>query len=74
VPTVMIAGGALFGIVLAIVAKFNAGAVARARGSAARKRLKAAVTAVAEDLVLEPVELEVNRLASFKTALNAAAG
>ncbi len=72
VPTVMIAGGALLGIVLAILAKFIAGAAARARGSAARKRLEAAVAAVAADLVVEPVELEVSRLASFNAALKAA--
>ena len=73
VPTVMIAGGALLGIVLAVLAKFIAGAAARARGAAARKRLKASVAAVAEDLVVEPVELEVSRLASFNKALQAAA-
>ena len=72
VPTVMIAGGALLGIVLAVLAKFIAGAAARARGAAARKRLKASVAAVAEDLVVEPVELEVSRLASFNKALQAA--
>ena len=72
VPTVMIAGGALLGIVLAVLAKFIAGAAARARGAAARKRLKASVAAVAEDLVVEPVELEVSRLGSFNKALQAA--
>jgi hypothetical protein len=72
VPTVMIAGGALLGIVLAVLAKFIAGAAARARGSAARKRLKASVAAVAEDLVVGPVELEVSRLGSFNKALQAA--
>ncbi|MGY2745934.1 GTPase [Pseudarthrobacter sp. O4] len=73
VPTVMIAGGALLGIVLAIAAKFIAGAAARARGAAARKRLKAAVAAVAQDLVVEPVEAEAGRLRSFRKALQAAA-
>ena len=73
VPTVMIAGGALLGIVLALLAKLIAGAAARARGAAARKRLKASVAAVAEDYVVEPVELEVSRLASFSRALQAAA-
>ena len=72
VPTVMIVGGALLGIVLAILAKFIAAAAARARGSAARKRLRASVAAVAEDLVVEPVALEVSRLASFHKALQAA--
>ncbi|WP_144670842.1 GTPase [Arthrobacter sp. U41] len=72
VPTVMIAGGALLGIVLAALAKFIAGAAARARGAAARKRLKGSVAAVAEDYVVEPVALEVSRLASFNKALQAA--
>ena len=72
VPTVMIAGGALLGIVLAILAKVIAGAAARARGAAARKRLKASVAAVSEDFVVEPVELEVSRLASFSRAVEAA--
>lgn len=47
VASVMIAGGAPLGIVLAVLARFIAGAVARERGSAARKRLKAAVAGVA---------------------------
>ncbi|MDN4643445.1 GTPase [Arthrobacter sp. PsM3] len=72
VPTVMIAGGALLGIVLAVLAKFIAAAAARARGAAARKRLKASVAAVAAKLVVEPVELEVSRLESFNKALRAA--
>ncbi|CAI3800327.1 GTPase [Pseudarthrobacter sp. MM222] len=73
VPTVMIAAGALLGIVLAIAAKFIAGAVARARGAAARRRLRAAVDAVAGKLIVEPVEAEVNRLRSFRKALQTAA-
>lgn len=72
IPTVMIAGGVLLGIVLAVAAKFIAGAAAGSRGAAARKRLKSAVAAVAEELVVEPVELEVRRLASFNRALAAA--
>lgn len=72
VPTVMIAAGALLGIVLAIAAKFIAGAVARARGAAARRRLRAAVDAVAGRLIVEPVDAEVGRLHSFRKALQAA--
>lgn len=73
VPTVMIAGGALLGVVLAIAAKFIAGAAARARGAAARKRLKAAVESVAGKLVVAPVEGEIGRMQSFRRALQAAA-
>ncbi|AXJ11276.1 GTPase [Arthrobacter sp. PM3] len=74
VPTLLIAAGVLLGVVLALAAKFIAGAAAAARGAAARKRLEAAVSAVAEDLVVEPVALEVSRLASFTAALKVAAG
>ncbi|XAS62944.1 GTPase [Micrococcaceae bacterium Sec5.8] len=72
-PTIMIAGGALLGIALALLAKFIAGLAARGRGATARRRLKAAVAAVADDRVVEPVALEVSRLASFNKAIQAAA-
>lgn len=74
VPTVLVAGGVLLGIVLGLAARFIAGAAARARASAARRRLNASVAAVAQDLVVEPVELEISRLASFNAALKSAAG
>lgn len=74
VPTVMVAGGVLLGLVLALAAKFIAGAAARGRARLARKRLQAAVAVVAEEYVVEPVELEVSRLKSFNAALKAAAG
>ena len=72
VPTVMIAGGALLGIVLAIAGRFIAGAAARGRGAGARRRLKAAVESVAGTLVVEPVEDELGRLRSFRQALREA--
>lgn len=60
VPTVMIAGGAVLGIVLAGAGKFIAGAAAGLRAAAARKKLNAAVATVADRLVVEPVEVEVS--------------
>ena len=74
VPTVMIAGGVLLGIVLAIGARFISGAAAASRSAVARKRLTAAVAAVAGELVVAPVERELSRLAKFTAALKAAAG
>jgi GTP-binding protein EngB required for normal cell division len=74
IPTLMIAGGALLGIFLAITARFIAAAVASVRASSARKRLTSAVAAVAEKLVVEPVEVEVTRLKSFNKALQTARG
>jgi GTP-binding protein EngB required for normal cell division len=72
VPTVMIAGGALLGVVLAVAAKLIAGAAARARGAVARRRLKAAVDSVADGLIVDPVEAELGRLRSFRRALTEA--
>lgn len=72
VPTLMIAGGVVLGIVLAIAAKFIAGAAAGLRAAAARKKLNAAVAGVADRLVVEPVEVEVSRLKSFNAALKSA--
>ncbi|MEV7132983.1 GTPase [Arthrobacter sp. NPDC093128] len=72
VPTLLIAGGAVLGIVLASAAKVIAGAAAGLRAAAARKKLNAAVAAVADRLVVEPVEVEVSRLKSFNAALKSA--
>jgi len=74
VPTVLIGGGVLLGILLAVAARFIARAAAASRGAVARKRLQSAVAVVAQDLVVDPVELEISRLASFNAALKTAAG
>jgi GTP-binding protein EngB required for normal cell division len=72
VPTLMIAGGAVLGIFLALTGKFIAAAAARARAAAARKRLRTAVGDVARELVVEPVERELSRLESFNAAVDKA--
>jgi GTPase Era involved in 16S rRNA processing len=72
VPTLMIAGGAVLGIVLALAGKFVAAAAAGLRAAAAGKKLRTAVAAVADRLVVEPVEVEVSRLKSFNAALKSA--
>lgn len=71
-PTLMIAGGAALGVLLAITAKFITAGAARARAGSARKRLKAAVTQVAGEHVVEPVETEIGRLKAFNAALKSA--
>jgi GTP-binding protein EngB required for normal cell division len=73
-PTLMIAGGVLLGIFLALTGKIIGAGAARARAAKARKRLRAAVGAVANNLVVEPVQIEVSRLSSFNAALKAAGG
>ncbi|MCT9625082.1 50S ribosome-binding GTPase [Pseudarthrobacter equi] len=74
VPTLMAAFGVVLGIVLALAGRFIAAGAAAARASGARKRLEAAVAGVARNLVVEPVEVEVSRLAAFNAALKVAAG
>ena len=74
VPTLMIAGGAALGILLAITAKFIAagGCTAcgrRRRGNGSRPPWPTSPG----QLVVEPVEVEVSRLKSFNAALKAAA-
>ncbi|WP_247045600.1 GTPase [Arthrobacter rhizosphaerae] len=71
-PTLMILGGAVLGVFLAITGRVIAALAARVRAGAARRRLKSAVSAVAERRVVEPVEAEINRLRSFTAALKAA--
>lgn len=72
VPTLMVAGGAVLGIFLALTGKFIAAAAARARAALARKRLRTAVAEVARQAVVEPVEVEVVRLKSFNAAVDKA--
>jgi hypothetical protein len=68
----MIAFGVALGIFLAITGRFIAAGAANARAARARKRLNAAVATVAEELVVEPVEVEAGRLAAFNAALKTA--
>ncbi|WP_420178339.1 GTPase [Paenarthrobacter sp. TA1.8] len=71
-PTLMVAGGVVLGIVLAITGRILGGWAARVRASGAAKRLKAAVAAVAEQRIVEPVGVEITRLKAFNAALKAA--
>jgi FAD/FMN-containing dehydrogenase len=62
----------VLGIFLAITGRFIAAGAARGRSGRARKRLNAAVASVAQELVVEPVEVEVSRLGAFNAALKKA--
>ena len=72
VPTLMIALGLVLGIFLAVTGRFIAAGTARARAARARRRLNSAVAAAAQELVVEPVEAEIARLAAFNKALKKA--
>ncbi|MGN7200933.1 GTPase [Arthrobacter sp. SAFR-044] len=72
IPTLMIAFGVVLGIFLAVTGRFIAAGAARARAARARRRLNSAVAAAAQELVVESVEAEIGRLASFNKALKEA--
>ena len=63
IPTWLLAGGALAGIALAFLARLANGGAARRRARSAARSLRARVEEVAHDLVVAPVdaELEVQR-------------
>ncbi|BCW59266.1 GTPase [Arthrobacter sp. StoSoilB20] len=71
-PTLMVAGGVLLGIVLAIAGRIVGGWAAKARAARAAKRLKAAVAAVAGQRIVEPVDVEITRQKAFNAALKVA--
>lgn len=74
VPTLLIAGGLLLGIVLSMATGIIARLAARARASAARRKLRAAVAEVASTRVVSPVVDEIERYNRFRSALGAARG
>ncbi len=59
VPTVMLLGGIVLGIVLSLLCRLLVSATARSRARSADRRLRAAITEVADDLVVAPVRAEL---------------
>jgi GTP-binding protein EngB required for normal cell division len=60
VPTLLLLGGAAAGLVLAFLVRLVNGAAARRRARAAERSLRARVDEVAEELVLGPVQAELD--------------
>jgi hypothetical protein len=74
VPTLLLLGGAGAGILLAALARLVNGVGARRRARAAERSLRAEVETVAEELVLGPVEAELDAYRRFCEAVTAARG
>lgn len=68
-PTLLLTGGILLGIVLAVASAFFARLGARLRASRARRRLKDAVAKVAETHIVTVVQMELTRYRDFLTAV-----
>ena len=74
IPTWLVLGGAAAGIALALLARLVNGAAAGRRSRAAARSLHARVAEVGQELVVAPVEAELDAHARFCTAIAAAAG
>lgn len=72
-PTLMVLGGLALGLLLALVCRVLGALGARRRAVGARRRLRQAVGAVADELVRTPVGEELTRLASCRAAATVAA-
>jgi hypothetical protein len=72
VPTWLLLGGALAGIVLAFLARLANGVGARRRSRAAARTLRQQVEEVAQELVIGPVERELDAHERLRTSLAAA--
>jgi hypothetical protein len=59
VPTLLLVGGLVLGLLIAWVARVVNGVGARRRAAKAARTLRARVEAVADELVVEPIEAEL---------------
>ena len=72
VPTLLLLGGALAGIVLAFLARVANGGGARRRSRAAARALRRQVDDAAQELVIGPVEAELEAHGRLRSSLAAA--
>jgi GTPase Era involved in 16S rRNA processing len=72
VPTILLVGGLLAGVVLALVCRVLTGLSARAKARSADRRLRTAIGEVTERLVIEPIETEVSAYRATRDGLAAA--
>ena len=73
VPTLMLVGGVLLGIVLAVACRVLVRWTARSKARSVDRRLRAAIGDVAERLVLEPIDAELAAYRSTRDGLAVAA-
>jgi hypothetical protein len=71
-PILMLVGGVAVGIVLALVCRALVDVTARNRAAAADRKLRAAVHEVSAELVVRPVELELDAFRAVRTGLDKA--
>jgi GTP-binding protein EngB required for normal cell division len=74
IPTALLLGGALAGIVLAFVARLVNGAGARRRSRAAARVLRRQIEEVGQELVIGPVERELEAHERLRNSISVAGG
>ena len=74
VPILMLVGGVVAGILLALLCRLLVAATARKRAATANRRLRAAVHEVSSELVVAPVERELEAFRTVRTGLDKALG
>jgi hypothetical protein len=72
VPVVMLVGGVVLGVLLALLCRFLVSATARSRARTADRRLRSAISSVAEELVVKPVRAELAAYDEVRDALTSA--
>ena len=68
-PTLLLVGGVALGLLLALVCRFLVAATARRRARVADRRLREAVRKVSEELVIAPVEAELQAYSTVRAGL-----
>ena len=71
-PIMLLVGGVVVGIVLALLCRALVDVTARNRASAADRKLRAAVHEVSQELVVSPVEHELDAFRTVRTGLDLA--
>ena len=71
-PTLLLLGGVLLGVLLALVCRWLVALTARNRARAADKRLRDAISEVSAELVVAPIEAELASYTEVRDGLSAA--
>ncbi|WP_310964257.1 GTPase [Nocardioides terrisoli] len=73
-PTLLLVGGVVLGVLLALLGRVLVGLGARARARKAERRLRTAVAEVTEELVAAPIEAELDAYRRTREGLDRALG